>query len=466
MTKFPPILAWLLLVLLASINQPAALAQPGQGENPVASAQSLNPEDMALQERLASIFAVLEPLRRVEVQVTGGVALLSGAAPNEAQAERALTLASQIPGVVAVGDSIERRLDVQGNVSPMMDAMRTNVRQWLRASPLVALAAFIFILIVYLGYALARWSSLWQRLTTNPFLVELIGQGVRITAVVAALVVTLNLLGATALMATILGGAGVLGLAIGFAVRDTMENYICSILMSIRQPFRPNDHVVINTHEGKVVRLTSRATVLMTLQGNQLRIPNATVFKAVILNYTRNPQRRFEFELGVDAADNPVAAMKAGVDAMKALPFMLSDPAPGGTIKTIGDSNIILFFTGWIDQRETDFLRARSLAIRAVTTVLDAEGFSMPEPIYRLRFDAGQNTGALPEQLPVSAARPAQTKQDSDAIDNSAGPRRDPGPDADELLDTRPDTIIEDMVNEERASQDESDLLDTNRPVE
>lgn len=471
MLKVPVFFTWLLIALLASISTPAVLAQPDQSGTPVAPAQNptLAPEDAALQERLAAIFNVLEPLNRVEVQVTGGVALLSGAVSNEAQAERALTLAGQIPGVVAVGDSIERRLDVQGNVSPLLAAVRTSTSQWIRALPLVALAACIFILIVYLGYALARWSSLWQRLTTNPFLVELIGQGVRITAVIAALVVTLNLLGATALMATILGGAGVLGLAIGFAVRDTMENYICSILMSVRQPFRANDHVVINSHEGKVVRLTSRATVLMTLEGNQLRIPNATVFKAVILNYTRNPQRRFDFELGVDAADDPVAAMKSGAAAMRTLPFMLAEPAPDASIRSIGDSNIILSFTGWIDQRKTDFLRARSLAIRAVTSVLDDEGFSMPEPIYRLRFDAKQNTGSLLEQLPDSTANTTALPELNNKPADRAGRvrrARSAKPDASEILNTRADTVIEDMVNEERAQQDESDLLDVNRPVE
>lgn len=471
MNKTPSISLLLLLVLLASTGISAALAQPEQSETAAALTQNPMPdtEDLLIQERLASVFAVLEPLSRVQVQVTGGVALLSGAVSNDAQAERALTIAGQIPGVVAVDDSIERRLDVQGNVSPLLETIQNRTSQWTRALPLVALAICIFVLIVYLGYALARWSALWQRLTNNPFLVELIGQGVRLVAVIAALVLTLNLLGATTLMATILGGAGVLGLAIGFAVRDTMENYICSILMSVRQPFRANDHVVIDSHEGKVVRLTSRATVLMTLEGNQLRIPNATVFKAVILNYTRNPQRRFAFELGVDAADDPVAAMQAGVSAMKALPFLIADPAPGGAIRSIGDSNIILSFTGWIDQRETDFLRARSLAIRAVTRLLDDEGFSMPEPIYRLRFDTHQHAGDLPVQYPgnpASAVTPPAADTRPATTDAQRGRAAGNHADAGGILDTRADTVIENMVNEERAHQHDSDLLDAERPVE
>ena len=79
-----------------------------------------------------------------------------------------------------------------------------------------------------------------------------------------------------------------------------------------------------------MIRLTSRATILMTLDGNHLRIPNSQVFKAVILNYTRNPQRRFDFELGIDADDDPTAARHLGVGVMRGLEFVLDDPrAPG-----------------------------------------------------------------------------------------------------------------------------------------
>ena len=96
---------------------------------------------------------------------------------------------------------------------------------------------------------------------------------------VLGLVAALQILEATALLGAVLGGAGVIGIALGFAVRDTVDNYVSSLMLSLRQPFRANDHVVIEGHEGRVIRLTSRATILMTLDGNHLRIPNSTVFK-------------------------------------------------------------------------------------------------------------------------------------------------------------------------------------------
>ena len=241
------------------------------------------------------------------------------------------------------------------------------------------------------------------------------------------------------------------GIALGFAVRDTVTNYVASIMLSLRQPFRANDHVVIESYEGRVVRLTSRATVMLTLDGNHVQIPNATVFNAVILNYTRNPQRRFEFDLGVDAADDPVDGMDVGLAAVNGLDFVLDVPKATAIIREVGDSNIVLRFYGWVDQTRTDFLKGRSLAIKVAKTALEGSGFALPEPIYRLRFD---EAAPLPVQRLASATEQPRRK----------APRSAPSPAA---ADTAPDVHVAKLVNEERAaSGTKGDLLDDRQPVE
>lgn len=451
-------------LVLASILLPALLSSAARSQSttdtditpatPIETAPEQS-ADERIATRLTQIFRQIDALNEVSVDVREGVVLLSGSVSNDAAAARAVALAARIEGVVTVDDGIERRLDVKGNVTPMLDAVAANLERWLRALPLIGIALLVFGIIAYLGHRLARWESLWQRVSPNPFLAELIAQAIRVLTFVIGLIIALNLMGATALMATILGGAGVAGLAIGFAVRDTMENYISSIMLSLRQPFRANDHVVINNHEGRVARLTSRATVLMTLDGNHLRIPNSTVYKSVILNYSRNPERRFDFELGIDADDDPVAAMSVAVDAVAALPFTLRDPGPDSIISAVGDSNIVLKIMAWIDQRDSDYGKARSLAIRAVKSALEAAGFTLPEPIYRLRLDS-----KLAGQLTVADdARPRVEEEKGPPPTVAAA-------DGDEVLDVSPDTHIEEKVNIERAQDGEQDLLDNERPVE
>jgi small-conductance mechanosensitive channel len=232
-------------------------------------------------------------------------------------------------------------------------------------------------------------------------------------------------------------------------MRDTIENYVASLSLSLRQPFRANDHVVIDSHEGRVVRLTSRATILMTLDGNHLRIPNSAVFKAVILNYTRNPQRRFEFQLGIDAEDDPTAARNLGVEVLKGLDFVLAEPEPHAVVEEVGDSNIVIRFFGWVDQSKTDFAKARSRGIPAVKDALEEAGFALPEPIYRLRFDS-----PLPPQVAEAGRAPAAKK-----------PRREPA--AADAGGIAPEEAVAKMVEDERAvNPGDRDLLDPRRPVE
>ena len=380
------------LVLGAGLSGLSSGAQEPPASETTEPAEVSVPEetrisDENLKARIEAVLSEVDGLGAVEVRVTAGRVVLGGEVANEALGAKAVRLATGLAGDGAVEDAMTRTLDIGDNVRPLVEGVQADWQNFMRALPLFAIAVLVFLFVAYSGHRLASWSKIWRRLAPNPFLAELLAQAVRIAFIVLALVVSLNLLGATALLGTVLGGAGVLGIAIGFAVRDTLENYISSIMLSLRQPFRSNDHVVIEGNEGVVVRLTSRATILMTLDGNHLRIPNSTVFKAIILNYTRNPERRFTFDLGVDAEDDPIAAISTGVDAMKGLVFLLDDPAPMAIIDTVGDSNIVLKFFGWVDQDTADFGKSRSLAIRAAKDALETAGFTLPEPIYRLRFD-------------------------------------------------------------------------------
>ena len=423
--------------------------------------------DARIQERIQRIYAEIDTLKGVEVDVKEGVVALSGSVSNEKSAIMARNLAIRTEGAVTVKDQLERSLDIEGNVSPLLEAGQQKTRAIVHALPLLLLALAVFFVIGFLGQLLASYMPLWRRVTPNVFLAQLLSQAVRIVTIIAGLAVALNLVGDAAYIRTILGSAGVIGIAIGFAVRDSMENYISSIMLSIRQPFRPQDHVVINEHEGIVVRLTSRATILMTLSGNHLRIPNSTVFKAVIQNYTTNPERRFEFRLGVDAADDPVEAIQAGTSAIASLGFVLQTPKPGGVIIEVGDSSIIIQYTGWIDQTNTSFGSARSLAISTVTRELDAKGFTLPEPIYRLRFDSLHNDIAtsLPEDQQghghASDTTPSK-KTTKPAIVHTGSKRTG----EEQALDVSPDSHLTDKIDAERAETASEDLLDNSRPVE
>lgn len=409
-------------------------------------------DDQAISDRISGIFDEIEEFNAIKVSVESGVVNLTGPIKNQNDAARAQSIAQRVSGVVTVDADFDRDLSVDGNVEPVVTDLAKSLNKFISALPLIGIAFAVALAIGILGHLLASIKAFWKRITPNFFLAELLATSVRVLFIGLGIFIALDILNATAVLGAVLGGAGVIGLAIGFALRDTVDNYVSSIMLSIRQPFRANDHVLIGDREGRVVRLTSRATILMTLDGNHLRIPNSTVFKAEILNYSRNPQRRFTFQLGVDADDDPAAAVETGLRAINAQAFILDDPPATAEIQEVGDSNILIAFHGWVDQRATDFKKARGAAIRAAKNALEAEGFALPEPIYRLRFD-----GAPPINLEAGADKPLQAAGAQSAKQDPSG---------DEEFDVSPETHVEQLVGDERAEHGEADLLDGDQPVE
>lgn len=425
---------------------------------PQANIQPVNQQasDRLITERITAIFQEIPSMLNIETDVSAGVVRLSGTTTDQQTAKRAEALVSRVDGVVTIENTIERDVSINSQLQPALQESRAILNNAIALLPLLTLAVLIFTAMILLGRFLAHRSRFWQRITPNAFIADLATTALQVAFLILALVLALNLLGATALLGAVLGSAGVIGLAVGFAVRDTIENYIASIMLSLRQPFRPKDHVVINNNEGRVLRLTSRATILMTLDGNHLRIPNAEVFKATILNYTSNPERRFQFELGVDASDDPLAAIQTGVASLQSLDFVLNEPPPVGVIKQVGDSNIVIYYTAWINQRDADFGKSRSLALAEVKRSLEATGFGLPEPIYRLKFDS--TATELLSSLRNTASEP---RASGAAHDVAPKPKAHTG-----SLDVAPDRHIDEKVEEERRETHVKDLLSATAPTE
>ena len=457
MTRLLAILALIwAMPLAAQLDAPAEPVETPTPVQTIAATQEAGADEQ-IAERIAGIFAELPAFTGVEVEVSEGVVALSGTVPKAEDIDRAEAIVNRISGVVTIENGLERDLSVSAD-SAGISVLGERWNAFVSALPLIAAALGVWFLIAAAGYVIAGLGALWHRVAPNSFLAELIASAIRFVFFIGGLVVALDMIGATALLGAVLGGAGVIGIALGFAMRDTIENYVASLMLSLRQPFRANDWVQIDTYEGRVIRLTSRATVLMTLDGNHLRIPNGQVFRAVILNFTRNPQRRFQFELGVDADDDARAARQLGRDTLAGLDFVLDDPPPEARIIEVGDSNVVIRFLGWVDQRETDWWKAQSQAIPAVKRALEEAGFGLPEPIYRLRFDPRSATVPFATE---ATARPAAQR------DEKAKPVREITVTETEE-DVRPTDEIAAMVDEERRTggEQDKDLLDTSRPVE
>ncbi|CUH63596.1 Small-conductance mechanosensitive channel [Thalassovita gelatinovora] len=434
---------FLILIFALCLTSPAwsQSAAPNGAEQPSGpiSVEDSATTDAAIAVRIRDILSELEGYDDVTVTVTSGIVTLKGTTLDLAHAEALNDLITRVNGVVAIRNEVAETTDVVERLNPAVDRFTKRTAQFVAYLPLLAVALIAFGLIFAFGLVLARMKQPWNRLAPNSFIADIYRVIVRLGFLIAGLVMALDILGATALLSTILGAAGIVGLAIGFAVKDTVENFIASIMLSIRQPFRPNDAIEINGDEGKVIRLTSRATILLSWDGNHIRIPNSTVFKSRIVNYSSNAERRYTFDLAVAPESDLALALRLGEQTLAKLPFSVASPAPSVWIHEVGDSTITLRLAGWIDQTKTGLLAARSEAIRILMATFTGAGIKMPEPTYRL---ITQDTSAGKPSV-----APAQTPR---ALD----------------VEAREEQALEQIVKEERETKSNDDLLQKSAPTE
>lgn len=440
----PALLLGLALSLFAPCAPAFAQDTPTQPEGAISVADTTR-SDADIRDRIVGILTELGGYGAVSVTVSEGIVTLRGQTVQPEAIGALDTLVTRIEGVVAVRNEVTETTDVAERLNPAWDRLMTRLEAAVAYAPLLLVALIAAALVYGAGLVLTRWGGLWRRIAPNAFIAEVARMVVRLVFALAAVVVALDILGATALLGTFLGAAGILGIALGFAVKDSVENFIASVMLSLRQPFRPNDLVEIDGDLGRVIRLTSRATILLSVDGNHIRIPNATVFKARIVNFSENPERRFQFDLGVDAEADLTRLREIGLTTLSGLPFVLPHPSAAVWIHELGDSNILVRFSAWIDQHETDFALARGEAIRLVKTAVERAGFGLPEPIYRVKLEQAA-------EAPV----PARTSRPAPAAPAVAEP----------AADTRNEAELERIVEQERAGKAGADLLSEAAPKE
>lgn len=365
------------------------------------------------------------------------VCALAGGIPTNAASQTTST-----SGVAPVHS--QAAPDVWFQTTAIFERLSERAADFVIFLPLLIVAIIVFFAFVGTARWSLRRSRAFERLTTNPFQLQILTQSAHVVIVVIGLVFALEILDATSLIGAVLGAAGATGIVLGFALKETLENYVAGLLLSLRQPFAPFDHIVVLDYEGHVVRLTSRATVLMTLEGNHVRIPNADVLKNPLVNYSRNPERRFDFEIGIGVDVDLVEARKLAIEILSVMRGVLDTPEPDAWIQALGDSNVAMKIVGWVDQREFSLNKVRGEAIRRIKAAFEAADFDMPEPIYRLKLmkkDGGET------EIPATAA-PAQSYR-------AAGPTNDNG----DEIDIARDDHVERQVAKERSEMPQEDLL-------
>lgn len=205
--------------------------------------------------------------------------------------------------------------------------------------------------------------------------------------VMAGFLITLNLLNLEKTVTSILAGAGVIGLALGFAFQETAANFISGIFIAARNPIKIGDVVSVSGGEmGVVDRINLRSTVLKTFQGQDLIIPNKEVYQNQLKNYSTGT-RRIDLACGISYGEDLEKVKKLALQAIKKLNIALATEPIEFHYNEFGDSSINFNLKFWIEYpSHIEFLDARSEAIISLKKTFDENDITIPFPIRTLDF--------------------------------------------------------------------------------
>ncbi len=276
--------------------------------------------------------------------------------------------------------------DVTGKVDFNPNVIMEKLDAWLDGF-LVLLpnltAAIIFSII---GYFIAKWSgkvvnklvSSRNRNNLGDMLGGLVKWAIFILVFALAATIILPSLSPGDLIA----GLGVSSVAIGFAFKDILQNWLAGLLILIRQPFEIGDQIVVNGHEGTVNKIETRATIITTYTGVKIVVPNSDIYTNALNVNTANKLIRSQYDIGIGYGDDIDKSMDViknaiteieGVDSSKEIEVL-----PWG----LDASWVTLRARWWTKSDRATVVKVHSKVIKAVKEACDQAAIDMPYDTY------------------------------------------------------------------------------------
>jgi uncharacterized membrane protein len=180
---------------------------------------------------------------------------------------------------------------------------------------------------------------------------------------------------------------GISSVAIGFAFRDILQNFLAGILLLLSEPFRIGDQIVVDSFEGTVEDIQTRATFIKTYDGRRIVIPNGDLFTKSVTVNTAYETRRLQYDIGIGYGDDIGRARQIMLDTVRAMPDVLDDPAPDAIVVDLAGSSVNIRLRWWVTPpRQVDILDARDRVLERVKNALVAEGIDLPFPTQQILF--------------------------------------------------------------------------------
>ncbi|WP_225225441.1 mechanosensitive ion channel family protein [Komarekiella delphini-convector] len=282
----------------------------------------------------------------------------------------------------------QRRLSPWGRfVAEVQASVETAFGRLIESAIIIIPRAIAAILVIGLFWAIAtfiRWLMriIFRHIVEDLTVENLIKQVAYYAVWTLGLMVALDAFGFDP--QAVATGLGLTSLALGFALKDIISNFISGMLILVLRPFELGDQIVVGETEGNVERIELRATQLRTYDGRVVLIPNAEVFTSRIINNTAAPIRRSSVELFIGYDSDLQQVVTVLKNATQATQEVLDEPGVSVRIRELGQDDVVVETRFWTDSRRSDFVATTSAVRQAIVAALKKANIGLPDPDVRI----------------------------------------------------------------------------------
>lgn len=240
----------------------------------------------------------------------------------------------------------------------------------------IAIVLFFIVLIVanIVQRMIQRWTA--DRESSNIGLV--VGRLVKWVLLFLGVMICVSIVTPSVGASEIFSMLGIGSVAIGFAFKDVLQNFLAGILILLREPFRVGDAITVAGHTGVVEMIETRSTVLKTWDGQRVFVPNGEVFTNPVEVISAFPHRRRNCTVGIDYKDSIPQAVTEMMEAIRSVSAVLEDPAPFVQVDGFAESSVNLKAFWWA--KNEDYGSAGSEVMTAIKQRLDDAAITIPFP--------------------------------------------------------------------------------------
>ena len=204
-------------------------------------------------------------------------------------------------------------------------------------------------------------------------------------------------------LSVLLGAAGILTVAIGFASQTSASNLISGLFLIGERPFSEGDVIKVGATTGEIIAIDLLSVKIRTFDNLFVRIPNETILKSEVTTLTKYPIRRIDINIGVAYKEDLRKVREVLMAVADTNPTCLDEPPPLFISTGYGNSSMDILFCAWA--RRENFLETRNALYAEIKEAFDCNGIEIPFP--HLSLYTGDATKPLPIELQHQQTKPS-----------------------------------------------------------